>query len=638
MQSKTLCFNRTLFHRNLTRFWPLWALYAAIWLLMGPMSLFVEIYGRYARGMDLMDLANNARSQLLGVGANGGLIMGAVCGVLFAMALFSYLTTARSVGMFHSFPIRRESLFFTGYLSGAAVFTAVLGVTTALCAVVAASAGIADGRVLGQFFLCAWGQMLFFYSFAVFCAMFTGQILAIPVFYGVLNFLVYAVCELVQSFASAFYYGYEGWTPEWVLWLTPAVQLSDSLTVSWREESATQIVALRGMTAVVVYIVAGLVLTALALLIYRRRPSESAGDTVAIRWARPVFLYGVTVSAALSLGQGLYYLVWEQLFGGGRINFPAMLVCVVTLGAVGYFAAAMLLRKSFRVLKSDWRGGVAAVVALVIFGLCVQMDVLGLENRLPNAEQVTSLSFSMNGNYTCSGAVEDPETIAAFVSAHKAILAEKETLRQDDNAYRQVDGKDYAWVWLEYQLGNGETLHRTYHLQYPVSELEKTGSAMNQLAELATKPVVQTANLLTKDISRFTGGEFGSNYNASYQSMDAQETQALYDAIARDVAAGHFGKNQFYSERWQEETYTNDLELYYISASAPEEGTNSFSLTLSVYCTETLAALKELGVVDAAHPLITYAQRDAMNAGKEDAVYEADSFPRDDIVYAQSAF
>ena len=457
--------------------------------------------------------------------------------------------------------------------------------------------------------------------------MFTGQILAIPVFYGVLNFLIFGVSELVQTFVSAFYFGYIGQTPEWVMWLTPAVRLSDDLTVSWREESATQIIALRGMTTVAVYAVAGLVLAALALAVYRRRPSETAGDTVAIRWARPGVFYGVAVSAALSLGQGLYYLVWEQLFGGAKVNFPAMLVCVVLLGLVGYFAAAMLLNKSFRVLKSNWRGGALSAAALVLLGLCVQFDVLGLENRLPDAGSVTSVSFALNGNYSCSGSVDDPETIAAFVAAHQAILAEKDTLRQDDSAYRET-GMDYAWVRLDYQLDGGKSLRRAYSLQYDVSELEKSGSAMNQLAALATMPTIQAANLLHSDIDRFTGGEFGRNDGYGYhdQTMDAQEAQTLYDAIVRDVDAGHFGKNQFYNARVREETYANELVLYYISTDLSESDTGSFSLTLSVYCTETLAALEQLGLVSEEYPLITYAQRDAAQEAEGADEYETSAY------------
>ena len=39
MQSKTSCFNKTLFWKHVTRFWPVWGAYLAIWLLAMPVSL-----------------------------------------------------------------------------------------------------------------------------------------------------------------------------------------------------------------------------------------------------------------------------------------------------------------------------------------------------------------------------------------------------------------------------------------------------------------------------------------------------------------------------------------------------------------------------------------------------------------------
>ena len=41
--------------------------------------------------------------------------------ILCAMAVWSYLYNARSVGMMHSLPIRREGLFLTNLLSGLAM-------------------------------------------------------------------------------------------------------------------------------------------------------------------------------------------------------------------------------------------------------------------------------------------------------------------------------------------------------------------------------------------------------------------------------------------------------------------------------------------------------------------------------------
>ena len=39
MQSKTSCFNRTVFTKTLRRFWPLWLGYGAVWFLALPLSV-----------------------------------------------------------------------------------------------------------------------------------------------------------------------------------------------------------------------------------------------------------------------------------------------------------------------------------------------------------------------------------------------------------------------------------------------------------------------------------------------------------------------------------------------------------------------------------------------------------------------
>ncbi len=95
------------------------------------------------------------------------------------------------------------------------------------------------------------------------------------------------------------------------------------------------------------YAAAGLVMAVIALLVYRHRHVESAGDVVAIPLVRPVFKYGVTFS-----GPGLRHLT-AAFFGWHRAAVLCP-VCVVLWAAAGYFAAEMLLKKSFRVLKA-WK-------------------------------------------------------------------------------------------------------------------------------------------------------------------------------------------------------------------------------------------------------------------------------------------
>lgn len=54
----------------------------------------------------------------------------------------------------------------------------------------------------------------------------------------------------------------------------------------------------------------GAALAAVALVLYRRRHLEGAGDVVTVRWVRPIFKYGMAFCFALALGLFLY-----QFFG-----------------------------------------------------------------------------------------------------------------------------------------------------------------------------------------------------------------------------------------------------------------------------------------------------------------------------------
>ncbi len=595
MQSKTSFFNPALFRKDLSRFWPLWTVYAACWLLALPVQQFVSAFGRYGRTQDQAEILGDLARSTLVVGTEVGLIFAAVFGVLFAMALFSYLTAARSVGMFHSFPIRREGLFLTHYLAGAAVFAAVQVLSYGLAALVQLAAGGADWRALGAALLGGLGEMLFFYSFGVLCAMFTGQILAIPAFYGILNILAYGLCDMIQSLAGAFYFGYNGGgIPDWIKWLTPIYQLSEFRTVFWWDDMGRIMRTYEIQNACVpaVYAAAGLVLAALALAVYRRRSSETAGDTVAVSWAKPVFLFGVAFCSALSLGQGLYYFTWDQLSSHEGMSFPAMLLCMVLLGLVGYFAAAMLLKKSFKVLRTGWRGAAVLTAALLVLGVCVDLDVLGVEDRIPAPASVESVTVSLGGRMGGYGELADPAAIEQIVALHGAVLEE-----------RDQEGTSHSgWLELKYHLKNGGTITRSYYI---ADNSTGTSRSAALYRDLATSPAFQRANML-EDLEgrRLAGGEL-RNPNG-YASLDAGEAQIVYDALVADIDAGHFGTTALMGERaWAEITYVNELSLIFMSEDRPN---SSFSrgFTFTSNCTNLIAALEEVGAVDGENPLQTY--------------------------------
>ena len=118
MRSVTSCFNSPLFTKNMTRFWPVWAGYGLIWMFLLPMKFF-DIASSYSdsqhRAEALKELATEVCQML-----TPGVALSAVFGLVAAMAVFSYLFSARSAYMMHSLPFDRNTLFFTNYISGLA--------------------------------------------------------------------------------------------------------------------------------------------------------------------------------------------------------------------------------------------------------------------------------------------------------------------------------------------------------------------------------------------------------------------------------------------------------------------------------------------------------------------------------------
>lgn len=614
MQSKTSSskglFSPALFRNDLSRFWPLWALYLVAWMIAVPAVQLLTLFGRSRQWMSPTQLHTNALYEVTGMASTGALVMSVVFGCLFAMVLFSYLTNARAVGFAHALPVRREGLFLTHYLSGAAVFLAVHAATALLTMAVWAAAGMQEMWLIGTWLLSATGQMLFFYSFAVLCAMFAGQVLAIPVFYGVFNGLVYGLTFLVQSLCQLLLYGWSNSNiPMPVVWLTPVYKLSEMFQNLWAYDDTGNWIGTNwgvfqsGLGAVGIYALVGVALTVAALLVYRRRRSESTGNTVAVGWARPVFRYGVGVCAALSFGQLLYAVLRDAVgeSGSGAASVPALAACMVALGLVGYFAAEMLLQKSFRILKQSWKGGAALAAVLILVCAAFSADLLGVEKYIPAKDDVQRLNFNINGINYVNGTVTDPETIGRFLSLHEKIVEER------PKSVQNTAKAAYINLWLNYTLEDGKNISRRYDFTYQSGNLGEDGSVLSQMAALMSDPAVRRADLSSRfldDVDRLTAAEitlYQTQPGGKNQTMnfDADTAQTLLDALEKDIDAGHMGTDALDQDAWYANTYANSLTFYYREKPSDyprRDNSASFSLSFSKHDTFLLAALEHAGV------------------------------------------
>ena len=620
MKSGTSYFNWTLFKKNLTRFWPVWVLYAVIWIYALPMNCIMvvsqnQLWMGGTPETPVKAFANGVPDMLEGVGT----MMAFFFGALVAMGVFSYLYNNRMAGMMHTLPLRREGLFLTSYLSGLAMLIGpnVLVWLLTLGAEVACG-GAADFATASLWLGGQSAMCLFFYSFAVFCAMFTGHLLALPAFYGVLNFLVAALTGLSEMLFEQYLYGFAGMTGGWlraVEWMTPLANLINGLRWRNTDELGWWLV---GWPMLVVYAVAGLVLAAVALLVYRRRHVESAGDVVAVGVVRPIFKYGVGICAGLCIGFWVYAVFGYEILGG-------LTGSILVWSAIGYFAAEMLLKKSFRVWKA-WKGCVGLVVVMAVFVIALQTDLFGFSVRVPAVNRVTSVTIDGYGGYPYDQArnivlaTEDRDIIEKTVALHQGFV----------NEHRNPDlysggSTDYVRLRVTYTLDDGRVVRREYGQQiWPGCDMEQAARDFYCDPEIAKLNydfnLIDPEKLGNVEVSSLWNTENKKNEYYNFAEMIPMEqryaaVRKVYDAVLLDFAEGNLGKRYLFdleADR-QLNTCTTDLYLYwedenpnghyaqnptYAETSVVYHYTKSVSITLTPQAEHTIAALTELGVLD----------------------------------------
>ena len=621
MRSVTSYFNRELLRGALQRTWPLWAAYTLIWLLLLPVTIFIRLSDRH-----IVYSRPTLSYELLSTGLPSGVMMAAVFGIFFAMAMFAYLTNSRATNGMHAMPIRREGLFLTHYLAGLFCQVVTLLVSFALAALVTAAFGVFDGYAVGMGLLLCVLLVLFFYSFGVLCMVCVGQILAGAVFYGILNFLFVGMEVLLRSFAGTFLYGYDGRSSAFsTAPLSPPVEIASSLSVSYVYDGIDPIgVRVFHLGTFAAYAAAGLVLAALALLLYRKRRSEMTGNTVAIGWLRPVFKYGVALCSAFSLGQLLSYFVFEltdSTYTAGALI--GTIACMIFAGLIGYYAAEMLLKKSFRVFKTSWKGALATSAVLILIGLSFPLDLTGYQTRVPEQSDIVSATVNLyGGNVSGSFNLSGQESIALLRDAHCAVITDKARQTEYNRRYVPFDG-DTCMLRITYELADGTELFRTYDLSIDEALLSDPSSPESTLTKLANCTEITRARVLGGWVPdhleelRITGGYLNCSYysdgkysHSQEAELNAAQANSAFTALMQDCAAGSIESADLFTADENDCEYYLSLELWYFDPSDSEARASatkhtgeelyngSFYLRVTPDMVSTLRALRGLNLIE----------------------------------------
>ena len=124
-------FNKTIFLKNITLYWPIWVIYTVLCLIFQPIMLWFSfsvgsmMSGGYTTEQRLQDLDYCVRFESY-------VVIIAFAALVTGMALYSYMYNQKSANMIHSLPVDRTQLLGTTLISGWAFLIVPLFVTAVI--------------------------------------------------------------------------------------------------------------------------------------------------------------------------------------------------------------------------------------------------------------------------------------------------------------------------------------------------------------------------------------------------------------------------------------------------------------------------------------------------------------------------
>lgn len=566
MKLRTSFFNIHVLKKNLTRFAPLWVLYA-VGEVLGLMTL------------DLGEAAYRIVDDL-------SYIMGpvSIChagyALLVAACLFGDLFDSRLCNGLHAMPMRREGWLLTNLVSGLvfALIPALVG-------------GGFAAVVLREYWwiALAWQlvsllQFVFFFGVAVFSAMCAGKRIGMIAIYAMVNFfsvLIFWVAYMLYEPLLPGVVFSEAWYELFSPLVTMVGSMYYDIDINWSEISTK--VVFNGYIPESWYYLficagVGVVFMVLSWLLYRKRHLETAGDFISFRPMRMVFLIVYTIAAGV-----LVYAFGD--FVGLYKDYGFLTVGIL----IGFFTGWMLLERTIKIFTKKVFAGFAVFAILFAASLGITAwDPMHMVTYVPETEKIANVClFQLSDTFlyysgTHSGGwyITDPAEIAKVQTLHKQML---ETPADPDGEILNME--------LRYELENGSYVYRSYDVpaESPVAEDLRLFMS-DPRAVFGVEDLQQIRdNLLQMNIYLHGGDKM-------LEITDRDQMEALLDAILADCRTGAMAQNGNF-HRYQEQIANVDVTWKVPNAegvNVDPNGARGEFLQIFEGCVNTAAFLETL--------------------------------------------
>ena len=566
MPSERTFFNKAIYKRALSRFWLIGAAYAAVLCFLTLMC------GRYFN-FDTKEIAEYVSYSILSNLTRREIVAAAVAAVVMAIAVHGWMFRKTSAAYISALPVTREALLISSLLAGLTLL--ILPCIIAMLVSLLLYGGA--GPLWTPYLLCSAAAVVLmniaFFGLASFCTVFTGNAAVLPALYVIALYGFVGIEVVTRYIAEFLLFGVRGTGWELAV-LSPVYYFSNNYVGSYSH----------AIPLTAIYAAAGVILAGLAVIFFRHRRMEAAGETVAVPALRPLFRWGLAAVGALGMALLILKTVFDVgAYGAGNRGTPArvaiLLLAMLFGAAVGWFGADALMRKTLRVFDRHWKGlGVfCALLCALVIGC--ELDVFGVERYQPEVDEIGYAAVNGWGEYD-ETRIMQPENLEALLSLQKDIIANKK-------AYERQQGPGIFPLTIEYYGTDGKLLARrvyTYttdeYIPYVtggnynvgfLTENDAISRNIRQYEELLNcRELMEQRALFPRDRSQT------AVFNASIQwyessspvqqglTLTTDEFWELYDTcIVPDLRDGNIGRAKII----QDEDFYRTIEPIYITAT-----------------------------------------------------------------------
>ncbi|MDO4189855.1 MAG: hypothetical protein Q4D29_12800, partial [Lachnospiraceae bacterium] len=349
----------------------------------------------------------------------------AIACVVIGIVFFSYLFSKKRVDLYHSIPVDRRHLFVANYISGVVVYLIALFAEFIICTFVAIPNHymtlVSVENMIAALFI-NFVHFMFGYGVVITAIMLSGNAVVALALSAVIALIYPVVVSLIRYFEGYFYVTYNNCdiVKQNLLtkyyWLSPITSYATIIQrVNYEWELFYYEKVSMAYAALILPLIMTIVFTAIAYLLYMKRPSEAAGRAIAFKNTRAYIEIPFVITCGLTGG-------WFMSTSMNTYK-PSWIWIGVLLGAIlSHCVLEAILNESFKSILSHKIQFVVSIAVVVIIMGIFYTDATKYDYYVPNKDSVASANVyfcDIDSNLSSIEFIEDEKNPGYYVPEYK---------------------------------------------------------------------------------------------------------------------------------------------------------------------------------------------------------------------------